>query len=129
MSICEPGNPEHMKLAFWIANMEAQVWEMKKAANQNDTEHYLKELADCALVAMDAIRLFSHKDAFNILFMRFVENVPKFAERKLSQMPRNTEYYLNKIEKIKKELAPTFEICSKCSYHHLTPTSPCGPCA
>lgn len=104
MSMTQPGNPEHLKASFWVACMEAQVWEMKECLAKNDFEHYLKELADCAGVAFDAIRLLSGKDAFYVIFSRFLENAWKFTPAALEAKPRDTKYYLDKIEKIKKEL-------------------------
>lgn len=105
MSLTESGNPEHLKLAFWIACMDAQVWEMREAAAKNDFRQFRKELADCALVALDAIRLLGLGDSFMSILDRSISNVPKFTEEGLAKTgPRDTAYYLAKIERIKKEL-------------------------
>src|SRR6266571_9086055 len=104
MSLTPPGNPEHLRARFWIACMEAQVWEMKEALAKNDFRQLRKELADCALVAFDAIRLMGLGDAFNVILERAVSNVPKFTEEALKENPRDTDWYLAKIEKIRKEL-------------------------
>ena len=105
MSLVQTGsNPEHMSAKFWVVCMEAQVWEMKEAFAHNDYSQLRKELADCALVSFDAIRLMGLGDAFNVILERSAGNLPKFTEEALKANPRDTDWYLAKIEKIKKEL-------------------------
>src|SRR5439155_23693793 len=99
MSLTQPGNPEHIKAAFWIACMEAQIWEMKEQAAKGDYRHFFKEVADCVGVALDCIRLMGGGDSFEVIFSRFAENISKFTEKALDETPRIIEYYLAKIEK------------------------------
>jgi len=104
MSLTPSGNPEHLKANFWVVCMETQLWEMKEALAKNDFVQFRKELADCALVALDAIRLLGLGDGFNTVLTRAVANTAKFTPDALAQAPRDTEWYLAKIERIKKEL-------------------------
>ncbi len=108
MSLIESGNPEHTKANFWLICMETQVWEMREALTENDFVQFRKELADCALVALDAIRLLGLGDGFNAIAARLVQNASKFTPEGLAKSgPRDTEYYLEKIAKIKAKLGAT----------------------
>lgn len=105
MSLLPTGNnPEHLKLAFWCACMEAQAWEMKEAMANNDFSQFRKESADCVLVGLDAIRHLGLGDAMQAVFLRMAENIPKFTNEGLSKTPRNTQYYLDKIANIRAKL-------------------------
>src|SRR5437660_12368062 len=101
--------------------MDEQVWEMKAAIANGDFNQFKKELADCALVAYDGIRLMGLGDSFHAILERAIANVPKFAEEALKGAPRDTAWYLAKIEKIKKELGES-HVCEcpekKCSFCH-----------
>src|SRR5437867_10563773 len=104
MSLTPPGNPEHFKSTFWLACMDAQVWEMKEALAKNDMVQFKKELCDCILVGYDALRLMGFEDSTFAIFSRFAQNLPKFTKKALKVNPRDTDWYLAKIEKIRKEL-------------------------
>ena len=104
MSLTQPGNPEHLKAAFWIACMDAQVWEMKEALAKNDMTQLKKELADCVLVGLDALRLMGFGDSLFICMQRLMLNLPKFTPEALAANPRDTDWYLTKIAKIRAEL-------------------------
>ncbi len=104
MSLTPSGNSEHKKPEFWMACMEAQVWEMKECLAKGDFEHFLVEMADCMSVTLDGIRLLSNKDAMQVFLARFAQNLSKFTPEGLKQAPRDTAWYLAKIEKIKHNL-------------------------
>ena len=98
------GSPEQKKAAFWIACMDAQVWEMRECAAKNDFDHFLVEMADCMGVALDGIRLLSGKDAMQVFLTRFAQNLSKFTPDALERAPRDTDWYLAKIATIKARL-------------------------
>src|SRR5207249_10410843 len=104
MNLTPSGNPEHLKFKFWLVCMDTQVWEMREAIANNDTAQLRKELADCALVALDAIRLLGLGDGFQEVLARAVANVSKFTPDALAQAPRDTAWYEAKIERIKQAL-------------------------
>jgi len=121
MSLTPSGNPEHLKANFWIVCLDTQVWELREALAKNDFRQFEKELVDCVLVGLDALRLCLGKDAFNSILERAVANISKFTPEALAQAPRDTDWYLVKIEKIKESLGQK-HICEcpnrKCSWCH-----------
>ena len=84
--------------------MDAQVWEMKEALAKNDMTQLKKEIADCVLVGLDGLRLMGFGDALFIFMERFSQNLSKFTPEALAANPRDTDWYLAKIAKIRAEL-------------------------